>query len=89
MPKIQTLAAASTLLGAFAVAAVAAAQTKDPDMAGKEKCYGVSKAGKNDCAAGAHSCAGQSTKDADKASFVALPSGVCLKLAGGSLTAGK
>ena len=54
-----------------------------------EKCYGVAKAGKNDCAAGAHSCAGQSTKDFDKASFVAVPKGVCAKLAGGSLTAGK
>ena len=89
MTKLHTLAAASTLLGALSVAAIATAQTKNPDMTGREKCYGVSKAGKNDCAAGAHSCAGQSTKDADKASFIALPTGVCDKLAGGSLTAGR
>lgn len=89
MSKINTIAAASTLLGAFALAAVASAQTKDPDMMGKEKCYGVAKAGKNDCAAVAHSCAGQATKDGDKASFIALPAGVCMKLAGGSTMGGK
>jgi len=49
-----------------------------------EKCYGVAARGKNDCAEGAHSCAGQSTIDRDKASFVALPKGDCQKLAGGS-----
>ena len=89
MNKLQTIATASTLLGALAVAAVAAAQTKSPDMSGKEKCYGVAKAGKNDCAAGAHSCAGQSTKDGDKSSFIALPAGVCERLAGGSTMAPK
>jgi uncharacterized membrane protein len=54
-----------------------------------EKCYGVSAAGKNDCAAGSHSCAGQSTKSFDKSSFVYLPAGACSKLAGGSTTPGK
>ena len=58
------------------------------DMAGKEKCYGVVKAGHNDCgnAAKTHSCAGASTVDADGGEWVALPSGVCERLAGGSLT---
>lgn len=89
MNKLQTIATASTLFGALAVAAVAVAQTKDPEMTGKEKCFGVAKAGKNDCAAGAHSCAGQSTKDGDKSSFIALPAGVCERLAGGSMMAPK
>ena len=79
---------ASSVLGALALAAAAHAQSA-PQGGEREKCYGVAKAGKNDCAAGAHSCAGQSTKDFDKASFVAVPKGVCEKLAGGSLTAGK
>ncbi len=87
MNKIYSLAATSTLLGALAVAAGAAAQTKDPDMSGKEKCYGVSLAGKNDCAAGAHSCAGQSTKNGDKSSFIAVPAGLCARLQGGSTSA--
>ncbi|HUA24923.1 MAG TPA: DUF2282 domain-containing protein [Steroidobacteraceae bacterium] len=49
-----------------------------------EKCYGIAKAGKNDCAAGIHSCAGQSTRNSDKESFVYLPVGACSKIAGGS-----
>ncbi|HEX4504747.1 MAG TPA: DUF2282 domain-containing protein [Alphaproteobacteria bacterium] len=89
MNKVYSIAATSALLGALAVAAGAVAQTKDPDMSGKEKCYGVTKAGKNDCAAGAHSCAGQSTKDGDKSSFVAVPAGLCARLTGGSTMAGK
>lgn len=79
---------AVTLLGAAALATQANAQPK-PMPAGMEKCYGVAAAGKNDCAAGAHSCAGQATKNFDKASFVELPMGACSKLAGGSLMAGK
>ena len=49
------------------------------------KCYGVNAIGRNDCAAGAHSCAGRATKARDPASFVLLPQGDCQKLAGGSL----
>jgi uncharacterized membrane protein len=89
MKTFQTIATAGTLLGALTLAAAAVAQTKDPDMAGKEKCYGIAKAGKNDCAAGAHSCAGQSTKDGDKSAFIAVPAGLCARLTGGSTTAGK
>lgn len=55
--------------------------------AGMERCYGVARAGHNDCAAGAHSCAGQATRDNDPASFVEVPTGVCAKLAHGSTTA--
>ena len=58
------------------------------DKPAMEHCYGVAKAGKNDCAAAGHACAGQSSKDMDKASWVAVPAGVCAKLAGGSTTKG-
>lgn len=51
------------------------------------KCYGINAVGRNDCAAGAHSCAGQATRANDPASFVLLPQGDCGKIAGGSLTA--
>lgn len=50
-----------------------------------EKCYGINVAGKNDCAEGAHSCAGQSTQARDAKSFVMLPAGDCSKIQGGSL----
>jgi len=52
-----------------------------------EKCYGINAAGKNDCAEGAHSCAGQSTQARDPKSFVLLPAGDCSKIAGGKKSA--
>ncbi|HWG78054.1 MAG TPA: DUF2282 domain-containing protein [Steroidobacteraceae bacterium] len=53
-----------------------------------EKCYGINAVSKNDCAEGAHSCAGQATSARDPKSFVLLPAGDCEKIAGGSVTAG-
>jgi uncharacterized membrane protein len=84
--------ALSTMFGAAALAAsstlaFAADQAKmGADKAGMEHCYGVAKAGKNDCASTGHACAGQAAKDMDKASWLSLPVGVCAKLAGGSTT---
>jgi len=54
-----------------------------------EKCYGVSKAGKNDCGTATLQCAGSSTKDGDKESWILLPKGTCDKIVGGSTTSGK
>jgi uncharacterized membrane protein len=53
----------------------------------KEKCYGIAKAGKNDCgsANGSHSCAGQAKKDKDANDWNFVKTGDCVKL-GGSLT---
>ncbi len=80
------------IAGAFAVTLAGAAlpNTAHAEEAGKEKCYGVAKAGKNDCAhaGGTHSCAAQSAADGDKNEFLLLPAGVCEKLVGGSLAAG-
>ena len=89
MSPIKTAAAAT--FGALALAAIAAQASAGPAPmpTGSEKCYGVSAAGKNDCAAGAHSCAGQSTMNRDKTSFVYLPAGACSKIAGGSTMAPK
>lgn len=52
-----------------------------------EKCYGINAAAKNDCAEGAHSCAGQATQARDTKSFVLLPAGDCGKIQGGNTTA--
>jgi uncharacterized membrane protein len=82
----------ATLLGALALSAIASAAAQAQPVAqpaGSEKCYGIAKAAKNDCAAGAHSCAGQATANMDKSSFVYLPKGACAKIAGGSTMAGK
>ena len=85
----KSFIAASTVLGALALAATQASAAPMAKPAGFEKCYGVAASGKNDCAAGVHSCAGQSTKNFDKTSFVFLPAGACSKLAGGSMMAAK
>ncbi|MEO8921748.1 MAG: DUF2282 domain-containing protein [Caldimonas sp.] len=50
-----------------------------------EKCYGINAVSKNDCAEGAHSCAGQASQARDPKSFVLLPAGDCGKIQGGSL----
>ena len=52
-----------------------------------EKCFGIAKAGMNDCSSNksAHACAGQATMNNDPMDFVAVPKGTCNKIAGGSL----
>lgn len=73
---------------ALAVAGgISTAKAEDAAM-DKEKCYGVVKAGHNDCAnaSKSHSCAGQAAADSSGDDWVALPAGVCDKLVGGSLT---
>ena len=49
-----------------------------------EKCYGVAKAGQNDCQTTTHACAGTVMKDRQPDAFVLVPKGTCDKLAGGS-----
>ena len=88
MTKTLTKNTLNTLIaGAFATTMVLAATPADAAKGEKEKCYGVAKAGKNDCgnAAGTHSCAGQSTVDGDGGEWLSLPKGVCERLVGGSL----
>ena len=92
MAKTIAMPAAAFAAAAFLAAAAASIASAQQPMNGQqqaapaamERCYGVARAGHNDCAAGAHSCAGQSTRDNDPASFVELPVGVCAKLAHGS-----
>lgn len=50
-----------------------------------EKCYGVAKAGMNDCFTAANSCAGTVTTDNSAAAWIYVPQGTCKKLTGGSL----
>jgi uncharacterized membrane protein len=78
-------AAAMAKMKAMQEAAAAAANTSDAPV----KCYGIAKAGKNDCAAGAGtSCAGTATMDGQKNAWSYVIAGSCEKIVGGSLTAG-
>jgi uncharacterized membrane protein len=50
-----------------------------------EKCYGLAKAGKNDCAStGNNSCAGTSKVNADPRAWIYVPAGYCERIVGGS-----
>ena len=52
-----------------------------------EKCYGITAAGKNDCAAtNSHSCAGEGKQANDPKSWIYVPVGTCTKIQGSSLT---
>jgi uncharacterized membrane protein len=85
MNKRQALIAAAlaTVCAASATIASAAAPAD-----AKEKCYGIAKAGQNDCASptGSHSCAGQSKTDNGAADWKFVAKGTCEK-AGGKITA--
>ena len=50
-----------------------------------EKCYGVAKAGKNDCQTSNSSCAGTSKRDSQGDAWIYVPAGSCGKIVGGSL----
>jgi uncharacterized membrane protein len=52
-----------------------------------EKCYGVAKAGKNDCQTANSSCAGTSRRDAQGDAWLYVPAGTCDRLVGGSIQA--
>ena len=51
---------------------------------GKEKCYGIAKAGQNDCAnlAGSHACAGMAKVDNDPGEWKYVPKGTCKQMKG-------
>ena len=54
-----------------------------PD-ASKDKCFGITKAGENDCASanGSHSCAGTATKNNDLGDWKYVTKGTCEKMGG-------
>ena len=83
--KTAILAAAIGGLVAFAGPAFCADDAaKKPAV---EKCFGVTKAAKNECAGAAHSCTGLSKKDGDTKDWINVPKGTCERLVNGSLTA--
>jgi uncharacterized membrane protein len=76
------------LSGLLAVGVAAAPLAHAADAPAMEKCYGVAKAGKNDCASAGHACAGQSKTTSAK-EWIKVPTGTCERLVGGSLTPAK
>jgi len=75
-----TSAVATLLTGALAQAQV---HPEKPTYK-YEKCYGVVKAGQNDCFFAGNSCAGTSTADRDPAAWIYTPKGTCERIVGGT-----
>ena len=78
---LPTVIASILALGTVTLSTNTIAATDDT-----EKCYGIVKAGKNDCATNTTGCAGSATKDAQKDAFILVPKGTCEKIVGGSTT---
>jgi uncharacterized membrane protein len=82
--RAMIAAAAASLMSLAFVSAPAVAQEK-------EKCFGIAKAGQNDCAnlAGTHSCAGQSKVSNDKGEWKYVAKGTCKEMKGMSMDEAK
>lgn len=77
----KTIAQFAGLAMTAGVAAGLAATPVAAQKAPVEKCYGVSKAGKNDCAAGpGTSCAGTSTRDYQGNAWTYVKKGTCTSI---------
>jgi uncharacterized membrane protein len=77
------LIVSSALASALALGLVAPVSAQDKPAA-KEKCYGIAKAGQNDCAnlSGTHSCAGQSKTDMAPDDWKYVAKGTCKEMKG-------
>jgi uncharacterized membrane protein len=77
---------ARTALASLLVLGVAGAAGQAV-AADNEKCAGIAKAGKNDCATKSNSCSGQVKADGAKDAWIYLPRGTCERIAGGLVVA--
>ena len=79
---LSTFTLAAAVAGAVSMAAMTIPSTASAE--GKEKCYGVAKAGENGChnAAGTHSCAGKSTTAFDGTEWKLVAEGSCMEMGG-------
>jgi uncharacterized membrane protein len=83
--RIIVSSAVAAVVALGTVGGVGAQPAPKPDFK-FEKCYGVAKAGKNDCQTSNTACAGTSKVDGRKDAWIYVPHGTCAKIVGGSLT---
>jgi uncharacterized membrane protein len=76
---VSSAAACALMLGLIGQSGAA-----DDKKLPMEKCFGIAKAGQNDCAnlSGSHSCAGQTKVDADPADWRYVGKGTCKDMKG-------
>jgi uncharacterized membrane protein len=75
----------SAVAGVLALGGTLASTASHAANADMEKCAGVAKAGRNDCASATNSCAGSVSKDRDPGAWIFVPKGTCDKIAGGKV----
>ena len=75
----------SAVAAALALPLVAFSEPAPKPKFEAEKCYGIAKAGKNDCETRMSSCAGTSKRDNQKDAWIYVPKGSCDKVVGGVL----
>jgi len=80
---------ASAVAAAVALPTLANAGPAPAPSFTAEKCFGIAKAGSNDCQTASSSCAGTSKRDAQTDAWLYVPAGTCGKIAGGSLASKK
>jgi uncharacterized membrane protein len=73
---------ASAIGAAFAFGVAGTSVAAD---APAEKCFGIVKAGKNDCQTATNACAGHVKEDGAADAWIYVPAGTCSKIVGGSL----
>ena len=78
--KTKAALITSAVVGLLALGSLPA--HADDKAAATEKCYGIAKAGKNDCAGKGHACQGQEKADGG---WLKVPTGTCERIVGGSL----
>ena len=79
------LIVASAVAAALAAPFSVSAQPVPAPQFKAEKCYGVAKAGKNDCQTANSSCAGTSKRDSQGDAWIYVPAGTCERIVNGSL----
>jgi uncharacterized membrane protein len=84
--KLLVGSAIAALTALSALSAAQAGPAAKPDFK-FEKCFGVVKAGNNDCQTATSSCAGTAKADAQGDAWVYVPAGTCGKLVGGNTEA--
>jgi uncharacterized membrane protein len=83
--KTSQFLLASALAAALAMPNTAQAGPAPQPKFQAEKCYGIAKAGTNDCQTANSSCAGTSHRDNQGDAWIYLPAGSCEKVVGGSI----
>jgi len=83
--KTSQLLIASAVAAALALPIASQAGPAPKPKFEAEKCYGVAKAGKNDCQTANSSCSGTSKRDGQRDAWLYVPKGTCERLVNGSM----